>query len=54
MIVGPSTVQSYDVVKFYVQGLDVGNPAVAAWWISQGAQVKIITQTGKELKLEIG
>ena len=31
MIVGPSTVQSYDVVKFYVQELDAGNTAVAAW-----------------------
>jgi hypothetical protein len=31
MIVGPSTLQSYDVVKYYIQGLDAGNTAVAAW-----------------------
>ena len=54
MFVGPSTVQSYDVVKYYVQGLDAGNTSVATWGISQGESLKIISQTGTELKLEIG
>ena len=54
MIVGPSTLQSYDVVKYYVQGLDAGNTAVSTWGISQDELVKIISQTGIELKLEIG
>ena len=53
-IIGPSTVESFDVVKYSIVGLKDENTAVAAWEISQGAPVKILSQTGKELKLEIG
>ena len=53
-IIGPSTVESFDVVKYSIVGLKDENTAAAAWEISQGAPVKILSQTGKELKLEIG
>ena len=53
-IIGPSTVESFDVVKYSIVGLKDENTAATAWEISQGAPVKILSQTGKELKLEIG
>ena len=53
-IIGPSAVESFDVVKYSIVGLKDENTAAAAWEISQGAPVKILSQTGKELKLEIG
>lgn len=53
-IIGPSTVESFDVVKYSIVGLKDENTAAAAWEISQGAPVKILSQTEKELKLEIG
>ena len=53
VIIGPSVVQSYDVVKYSVEGFRE-TPAVAAWEISQGAPVKIIEKTGTELRLGIG
>ena len=53
-IIGPSAVESFDVVKYSIVGLKDENTAAAAWEISQGAPVKILSQTEKELKLEIG
>ena len=53
-IIGPSAVESFDVVKYSIVGLKDENTAAAAWEISQDAPVKILSQTGKELKLEIG
>ena len=53
-IIGPSAVESFDVVKYSIVGLKDENIAAAAWEISQGAPVKILSQTEKELKLEIG
>ena len=53
-IIGPSAIESFDVVKYSIVGLKDENTAAAAWEISQGAPVKILSQTEKELKLEIG
>ena len=53
-IVGPSVVQSYDVITYSVLGLSNENTAVAAWEISQTAPVRILKQTETQLKLEIG
>ena len=46
-IIGPSQVQTYDVVKYYVpNGTD-------QWFIPAAAPVKILKQTENELRLEI-
>lgn len=51
-IIGPLTVESFDTVKYTVYGV-TGEGAVAAWEISQGAPVRIISKTETELKLRI-
>lgn len=53
-IIGPSTVESFDVVKYSIVGLKDENTAAAAWEISQGAPVKVIEKTGTYIRLEIG
>ena len=46
-IIGPETVQSYDVVTYYL------SEGSGQWIVSQAAPVKILSQTGEKIKLEI-
>lgn len=46
-IVGPMTIQSYDVVKYYVPNGD------DQWTVAAGAPVTIVSQTENEIKLKV-
>lgn len=54
IIIGPTVVESFDVIKYSVVGFKNENTAVAAWEIPQTAPVKVLQQTATQLKLEIG
>ena len=47
-IIGPTSVQTYDVIKYYV------TEGEGSWSISSGAPVSILSQQDKQIKLEIG
>ena len=46
-IIGPETVQSYDVVKFFVPN------GTLQWILPAAAPIKVLSQTQDELKIKI-
>ena len=52
-IIGPSVVQSYDVVKYYLDAAPLSGNQVPQWSVPAAAPVKVLSSTTTQLKLEI-